>query len=74
MKTWKKCNSKNIILIEFLWAYDWVLMIECKDCLYKEHISWKEIISYSQKEEYWDVKFLVKWENWEETYINRYLI
>jgi hypothetical protein len=71
MKTCKKCNNKNIVLIEFLWAYDWILMCECKDCWYKEHISWKEIISYSQSKEYWNIEFIVKWTNWNEKYINK---
>lgn len=73
MEICKKCKSKKIVWMEFMWAYDWVLMLKCEDCWYMEHReSWKEIISYKQKKEYWPVTFIVKGKDWKETYINRY--
>ncbi len=62
----KGCFSENVVDYEFLGAYDWTLFRLCKDCNRMFHRwNWKEIESYSQPKEYWDVYFkYTDWTTW----------
>ena len=70
MNNCKKCNSTNIVHVEMMWDYDWVLYIECKDCQYKENRhTWKPFTIMKSKEEYWYTYFF--WKDWK---LNSYSI
>jgi len=64
----KKCNSTNIVHVEMMWDYDWVLYVECRECSYKENIhTWKSFTTIKSKQEYGLTYFF--WEDWK---INSY--
>jgi len=56
----KKCNSENIVLVEYQGAYDWALEIHCKDCEHKAHRETGfKILSSVQKSDYEDVFYVL---------------
>lgn len=57
----KNCNSENIIMQEWMWAYDWWMTYKCTDCWQDHHRSWLKVIKAEQEEDYWPVMFELEW-------------
>lgn len=58
-----KCScweENNIILKEWMWAYDWWLALQCDKCRKETHRNWEEVIEWSQVQ-YWPVYFKCTW-------------
>ena len=59
----KNCwEEENVILKEWMGAYDGCLALECKSCWESYHLrTWFSIINSMQKENYGDVLFILSW-------------
>jgi DNA-directed RNA polymerase subunit RPC12/RpoP len=57
----KNCWNKDIVLQEYMWAYDWFMSYSCDKCNKHYHRSWLEIIDWYQVEPYWPVYFTLEW-------------
>lgn len=60
-----RCNQckedENIILWEYLWAYDWCMALMCNSCNTKSHLrTWYKILAEKQLPDYWPMMFILE--------------